>query len=117
MFNNYFFKIADTITSNTSHRNTNMTHPINYLANSFRKPFANTHWQYTSAYEIRIIINSLKTKNSCGYDEISNRIIKLSAPFIISLLTYTCNAILRTGIFSHRLKYALVKPVFKKGNR
>jgi hypothetical protein len=28
-------------------------------------------------------------KNYCGYDEISTRIIKLSAPFIISPLTYT----------------------------
>jgi hypothetical protein len=42
IFNNYFLTIADRITSdNNNHRNTNMTHPINYLANSFRKPFAN----------------------------------------------------------------------------
>ncbi|GFG29580.1 hypothetical protein Cfor_01706 [Coptotermes formosanus] len=58
-----------------------------------------------------------ETKNSSGYDEVSNRIIKLSSPFIISPLTCICNAILSTGVFPDRLKYAIVKPVSKKGNR
>jgi len=69
---------------------------------------------YVSIYEIEEIIKSLRTKNTCGYDEISNRIIKLTAPFIISPLTYTCNAALSTGAFPDRLKYAVVKPIFKK---
>ena len=68
-----------------------------------------------STYEITEIIKSLRTKNTCGYDEISNRIIKLSAPFIISPPTYICNAVLSTGVFPDRLKYAIVKPIFKKG--
>ena len=57
------------------------------------------NWQYASTYEIEKIIKSLKTKNSSGYDEILNRIIKLSSPFIISPLSHICNAILNTGIF------------------
>jgi hypothetical protein len=60
-------------------------------------------------------IRSLKTKNTSGYDEISNRIIKSSSAHTISKLTHICNAILNTGIFPERLKFALVKPVFKKG--
>jgi hypothetical protein len=63
------------------------------------------------------IIKSLRTKNTCGYYEISNQIIKLSAPFVISPLTYICNAVLSTGVFPDRLKYALVKLIFKKGNK
>jgi hypothetical protein len=94
-----------------------MTNSINYLANSFRRPFAKISWQYASTYKIEKIIKSLKTKNTCGYDEISNRITKLTAPFIISPLTYICNAFLRTGVFPNRLKYAIVKPIFKKGNK
>ena len=94
-----------------------MTNPINYLANNFRKPFTKIIWQYASTYEVGNIIKSLKTKNSCGYDKISNRIIKFSAPFILSLLTHICNTIFKTGTFPDRLKYAIVKPVFKKGNR
>jgi len=94
-----------------------MTNQVNYLANSFRRPFAKISWQYASTYEIEEIIKSLKTKNTCGYDEISNWIIKLTAPFIISPLTYICNAVLSTAVFPGRLKYAIVKPIFKKGNK
>jgi hypothetical protein len=32
-------------------------------------------------------------------------------------LTYICNAVLSTGVFPDRLKYAIVKPIFKKGNK
>jgi Notch-like protein len=72
-------------------------------------------FQYASTYEVEKIIKSLKDKNSIGYDEISNRIIKSSLPRIISPITYICNAILNTGIFPERLKFAIVKPLFKKG--
>jgi hypothetical protein len=69
-------------------------------------------WQYASTQEITRIITSLKTKNSNGYDEISNRIIKLSLPFIISPLTHICNAILNTGVFPDRLKLYCLMPPF-----
>jgi hypothetical protein len=72
-------------------------------------------WQYASTQEITRIIKSLKMKNSSGYDEISSRIIKVSLPFIISPLTYICNAIFSTGVFPDRLKFAIIRPLFKKG--
>jgi len=68
-------------------------------------------------YGIEKIINSLRTTNTCGYDEISNHVIKLTAQFIIAPLTYICNSVLGTGVFFDRLKYAIVKPIFKKGNK
>ena len=72
-------------------------------------------------YELEKIIKSLNSKNSHGYDGISNKIMKATVPFIISPLTYIyiyiCNEILKTGIFPDRLKYAIVKPIFKKGNK
>jgi hypothetical protein len=34
----------------------------------------------------------------------------------LSPLTYICNAILNTGTFPDRLKYAIIKPIFKKGD-
>jgi hypothetical protein len=73
-------------------------------------------WHYASTYEIEKIIKSLKSKNTGGYDEISTRILKLSAPYIISLLTYICNTILNTSIFRDKLKYAIIKQIFKKGD-
>jgi hypothetical protein len=63
------------------------------------------------------IIKSLKSKNASGYNEISNRIIKLNSPFIISPLTHICNAALSSGVFPDRLKYAIVKAIFKKGSK
>ena len=43
--------------------------------------------------------------------------LKISAPYIISALTYICNTTTNTGIFPNRLKYAVVKPLHKKGNK
>jgi hypothetical protein len=50
-----------------------------------------------------------------GYDEDSNRILKIIAPYILSPLTYICKKILSTVIFRDRLKFSEVKPLFKKG--
>ena len=45
----------------------------------------------------------------------SSRILKISAPYILSPLTHIFNKILSTGIFPERLKFSEVKPLFKKG--
>ena len=112
IFNNYFLSIADTPNSgNNKHTNINEPNPISYLMNSFYQRFPKMKWHYTSTYEIGKIIKSLKSKNSSGYDEISTRILKLSASFIVSPLTHICNIILNTGIFPDRLKYAIIKPI------
>ena len=70
-----------------------------------------------STKEIISIIKSLKTKNSFGYDEISTKILKISATFISSPLTYICNKSISSGIFPERLKYSIIKPLYKKGDR
>jgi hypothetical protein len=71
-------------------------------------------WHHTSTYEIGNIIKALKSKNTSGCDEVSTRILQLSAPYIVSPLTYICNIILNTGIFPDRLKYSIIKPIYKK---
>ena len=45
------------------------------------------------------------------------KILKLSAPFNISPLTYIGNKSLYSGVFPKRLKYAIIKPVYKKGDK
>jgi hypothetical protein len=59
----------------------------------------------------------LKSKNSYGYDEISTKILKASALYILSPLTYIFNKILQAGIFPDRLKFSEVKPLYKKGDK
>jgi hypothetical protein len=70
-----------------------------------------------STQEIISIIKSLKTKNSFGYDEISTKLLKISASYICSPLTYICNKSISTGIFPERLKYSIIKPLYKKGDK
>jgi hypothetical protein len=62
------------------------------------------------------MIKSVKHKNSSGYDGISTKLLKTSSPFISSPLTYICNKLLPSEIFSGHLKYAVVKHLFKKGD-
>jgi hypothetical protein len=67
--------------------------------------------------DIEIIIYSFKTKDSCGYDLISLRVLKLSTPYISSPLSYICNKIMQSGVFPERLKYSIIKPLYKKGEK
>src|SRR5215469_8730390 len=62
-------------------------------------------------------MKELKNKNSCGYDEITTKILKISSPFIVSPLTHKCNRMLSTGTFPDRLKYSEIKPIYKKGDK
>jgi hypothetical protein len=63
------------------------------------------------------IIGSLNNKSSSGYDGISNKLLKLCGPFISRPLSYIFNKLLSLGIFPDRLKYAVVKPPYKTGDR
>jgi hypothetical protein len=83
---------------------------------SFKNPFPNINLNSILTKEIENIIKSLKPKNSSGYDGISTKLMKLSFPFIISPLTHVGNKSLFSGIFPGCLKYAVVKPLFKKSN-
>jgi hypothetical protein len=67
--------------------------------------------------EIKEINKSLKMKNSCGYDEVPAKIVKLSLPFISSPLIYIGNKMLSTGTFPTRLQFSQVIPIKKKGSK
>jgi hypothetical protein len=70
-----------------------------------------------TTYEIEKIIKELKNKNSCRYEEVTVKILKISSPFIISPLTYLCNRMLTTGTFPDRLKFSEIIPIYKKGDK
>jgi hypothetical protein len=50
-------------------------------------------------------LSSLRSKTSSGYDEISMKTLKISAPYISSPLCYIFNKAVLTGNFSLRMKY------------
>jgi len=45
------------------------------------------------------------------------KIIKISTPFIISSIINTCNKVLAQGIYPERLKFSLIKPIYKSGDK
>ena len=67
--------------------------------------------------EIEKIISSLQSENSYGYDDISMKILKINAPFISCALNYICNKSVSPGIFALPLKYSIMKPLFKMGDK
>ena len=76
------------------------------------------HSTFTNIDEIIVkkTINNLPTKNSCGYDDISSKLLNVIAPVIIKPLTLLINQVLHTGIFPDKLKIAKVIPIYKKGD-
>jgi len=113
-FNTYFLNIKDRRPSNNS---TTTDPALNYLQDIFGRPFPSIQLALVTVTEMKDIIKSLKWKDSHGYDEIPLKILNISLPFITSPLTYICNKSLVSGLFSTRLKYSQIIPIFKKGNK
>ena len=76
------------------------------------------NWSFNTVTEMDIakLIGSLKNKNSCGSDLLSNRMIKAERFGFARLLKPLINASIMEGSFPNCLKAAIVIPVFKKGN-
>ena len=86
------------------------------MANASQTSFPGMKFTCTTEKEINSIIKSFKPSNSSGYDEITMTILQACSPYITSTLNYICNRTLLTGIFPDRLKFATVRPLFKKGD-
>jgi len=116
-FNKYFLSITENIIQDvrcTNKQGHNINKNPNYYSlNLFHKPFPSIKFKNMSPK----IINALKIKESSGYDEVLTKILKISAPFISSPLSYICNKSMLSGTFLTRLKYAIVKPLLKRGNK
>ena len=62
------------------------------------------------------IIESLKTKSSCGDDSLSTQLLKEIKNEICSSITLIVNQMITTGIFPDSLKIAKIIPILKKGD-
>ena len=91
--------------------------PNYYLSHQPQRVFPNINLKNTSTKETENIIKSLKAKESYSYDGIITKILKISASFIRSPLSYIFNKSMLSGIFPSRLKYATLKPIFKNGDK
>lgn len=69
-----------------------------------------------SVAELVELSNHLKNKHCSGYDDIPVSIVKSSITVISTILCYILNNSMKFSIFPNRLKHALIKPLFKKGD-
>ena len=65
--------------------------------------------------EIKQLINKLPAKDSSGYDNISNNLLKHIKDSVVSPLTYIFNLSLSNGVFPTNMKLAEIIPLYKKG--
>ena len=114
-FNKHFTNMPTRITQNITASNCSVKTAVNNqsnisfsLHNVFQTSFPSIKYHYTSTKEIEKIIKSLKSSNSCGYNEVPMKLLKVCSYYISSPLTYICNRSLFTGIFPNRLKYASI---------
>lgn len=105
-FNNYFIELTQQVQKdNYDTNNIDIDNNINTL---FLTPL--------NPIDVIKIINSLNNTNATGYDEVTTKIIKLSAKIIATPLSYLINLSFEEGVFPYRLKQSIIKPLFKKGN-
>ncbi len=75
-------------------------------------------FKLTSTNEILKIIQTMKPKTSCGYDDFSNYLLRKIAPQIIVPLTHTINYCIKNAVFPDIWKIAKVIPIYKnKGSQ
>ena len=92
-FNSHFSLVAaNLLIKNCYGKNTNNhINPLSYLQQNFGHFSTLMKVKNTTTHEIDRIIHSIKSKDSSGYDEISSRILKISAPYVLSPLTFIVN--------------------------
>jgi hypothetical protein len=93
-FNSYFLNVAGSTSTKGTNEIEEDASPLQYLFAYFNQLSKNMSWTCTSSKEINKIIDSLKSKNSSGYDEITSKILKISKPFIIFPIINICNKML-----------------------
>ena len=92
--------------------NTNLLDPLEYKSN---KPSHLMYLSKTVLSEIKDLIQNLDEKKSCGFDQISNKVLKASCSVIAPFLEKLFNLCLSRGIFPEQFKIAKVIPLHKGG--
>jgi hypothetical protein len=86
--NEYFLSLADNVANlaENSLGGSSDREFLSYMEQAIRSKFPKICYKPVTTKEIEKIIHSLKNKDSCGYDLISFRVLKLSSQYISSPL-------------------------------
>lgn len=107
-FNNFFIDSIKTLTDNMPSTLIDNKQVFNHNT-IFLFPF--------SPNEMLVIIKSVSTKNSSGYDDIPCSLLNKVAELIVEPLTFLVNLSFTEGIFPDILKKSLIVPIHKKNDR
>jgi hypothetical protein len=105
IFNNYFASVG------RNNSNLNMGLPV------VDSPISSLYLTPVTQGEVLKIIKQLKSKHSCGVDELPPILIKKCAKELSIPLTYLINQSFCDGDFPDSLKISLIKPVHKKDDK
>ena len=108
-FNEYFTNIGEELASK-------ITDPVGKSHTDYLHSPCESRLNFTTVNEnvVAKIIESLKTKSSCGDDGLSTKLLKEIKNEICSSITLIVNQMITTGIFPDSLKIAKIIPIFKK---
>ena len=107
----FFINAGPNLDLKIPHTDTSFKH---YLGSSNPSNFL---FKLQSQSDVLYFISKLKGKTSYGFDLISNKVLKLIAPHIISPLTHILNLSLQNGTVASPFKITKVVPVFKGENK
>lgn len=114
IFNDHFLSTVESLLSSTSQSH-------EYRCPTKLSDFCHTRTDESDPFvippmDIHVVgkmITSLANKKSCGIDEISPKIIKISLPFILDSLTYIYNLAIKCNTFPTLFKSSKVIPLPK----
>lgn len=110
-FNTFFTSIAEELKSKIKPSNTN---PLDYIPNFVGNPL--DQYQNTDEAEIINIVNNMRNVGG-GHDKINTKIFKATYLSILREIVHFMNISLDLGVFPQLLKKAVVKPIYKSGDR
>ena len=108
-FNNYFCNVGKNLASKLPDSGNKYT---SFLPKALPNSFVCND---ISLSELNSVISSINNKKTCGPDQLSAYMIKLSKDFIIQPLLYIFNLSFSQGVFPSELKSSNIIPLFKKG--
>lgn len=111
IFNNHYANIGQSMAAKIKNSSGNTSYETRYSnPNSiFLSP--------TDDNEIKKNIHELKPKKSPGKDGITGEMLKSCSKTVISPLTLLINKVIETGQYPTALKSAIIKPLFKSGDK
>lgn len=109
LFNSYFSEVTKKLIKNANNYPLSFPESLLNSKSIFIKPVTEN--------EVSCLIKDLKNKFSHGFDEIPSTVLKYCSKNLIKPITILCNSSLSSGCFPEIFKQAIVKPLFKKGER